>query len=76
MNEQSERGYVSPFSIAVVYAGLGEKDRALAWLEKAYDVRANEMVYINIEPFFGNLRSDPRFQDLLRRIGIPSKVLV
>ncbi len=72
LNEQSERGYVSPFSIAVVYAGLGEKDRTLAWLEKAYEVRANEMVYIKTELIFDNLRSDPRFQDLLRRIGIPS----
>ena len=70
MNYQSE-GMVSPFSIAVVYAGLGEKDQTLAWLEKAYEVRANEMVYIKMEPLFDNLRSDQRFQDLLRRIGIP-----
>ncbi|MCZ6751940.1 MAG: protein kinase [Acidobacteria bacterium] len=71
LNEQSERGYVSPFSIAVVYAGLGEKDRTLTWLEKAYEVRANEMVYIKMKPFFDNIRSDPRYQDLLRRMNFP-----
>ena len=69
MLEQSERKDVFPFSIAIIYAGLGEKDRTIEWLEKAYEAREYALIYIKMEFLFGNLRSDPRFQELMRRMN-------
>jgi len=68
----SKRRYVSAFPIAWVYVGLGNKDRAFEWLEKAYGERACRLVYLNVERAFDPLRSDPRFVDLLRRMKFPS----
>ena len=67
--KSSAERYVSPYHIALVYNGLGEHDEALAWLERAYAQRSPAMVFLKVEPKWNNLRSDPRFQDLLRRIG-------
>jgi DNA-binding winged helix-turn-helix (wHTH) protein/Tfp pilus assembly protein PilF len=58
-----------PYSIAAIYARLGEKDRALEWLERAYRERSFELVGLKVDPRFDNLRRDPRLQDLLRRVG-------
>jgi predicted Zn-dependent protease len=55
--------------IAVIYAALGETDQAINWLEKGYEERFNPGVLLR--PGFDPLRSDPRFQDLVRRIGLP-----
>ena len=63
--------YVSPYSIALIYTGLGDKDNAFQWLEKAYDERSVRLINIAVHPRFASLRSDPRFADLLRRIGLP-----
>jgi TolB-like protein/DNA-binding winged helix-turn-helix (wHTH) protein len=63
---------ISPYSIALVYNGLGERDEALAWLERAYAQRVPGMVFLKVEPKWNNLRSHPRFQDLLRRVGFTS----
>jgi len=68
----SKRRYVSAFPIAWVYIGLGNKDRAFEWLEKAYEERAARLVYLKVERGFDPLRSDKRFDDLLRRIKFPS----
>ena len=68
LREQERKGYVSPFLQAAVYAGLGEHDLAIPLLEKGYEVRANEMVYIKTESFFEPMRDDPRFQALLRKM--------
>jgi TolB-like protein/DNA-binding winged helix-turn-helix (wHTH) protein/Flp pilus assembly protein TadD len=57
-------------SIALIYIGLGDNDRAMAWLNKAYQARFNPSILMR--PVFDPLRSDPRFQDLLHRIGLPS----
>jgi adenylate cyclase len=62
--------YVSSFQIAAIYAGLGEKDQAFAWLEKAYEERADGLVNLKAEQRFDSLRSDPRFTDLARRVGL------
>jgi hypothetical protein len=56
---------------ALVYFGLGEKDQAVAWLQKAYDERDYDLVYFIADPISSSLRSDPRFQKLLRRMGFP-----
>ena len=63
--------YVNPVLIAHVYALSGEKDRALDWLEKAYQEGASLLVYLRVEPLYDPLRDDPRFQDLLRRMNFP-----
>ncbi len=66
----SPRSSVSPFDIAWVYLGLGEKEAALTWMEKAFVERCGPLVYQNVEPALDALRPDRRFQDLLRRIGL------
>jgi tetratricopeptide (TPR) repeat protein len=62
--------YVSTIYFACIYAGLRDKDQTCFWLEKAYQERADGLNYINVEPGFDFLRSDPRFQKLLRRINL------
>jgi serine/threonine protein kinase/tetratricopeptide (TPR) repeat protein len=69
--EQTKQGYVSPLDIAVFYAQLGQRDEAFAWLEKGYDERSTWMAELINHPRFDPLRSDPRFQDLLRRMNFP-----
>ena len=69
LQEVARRRYVSSYEIAAIYAGLGEKDQAFAWLEKAYEERSDWLVDLNVEPRLDSLRSDPRFADLLRRVG-------
>ncbi len=67
---RAKREYVSPHNIALVWLGLGNHQQALAWLEKAYLDRSFSLVTINSWPWFDPLRSDPQFQDLVRRIGL------
>jgi TolB-like protein/Tfp pilus assembly protein PilF len=67
----SKREYVSPFDIAVVYAGLGDRDSTFQLLEEAYQQRVFRIIELTL-PMFDNLRSDARWQDLVRRIGLPS----
>jgi TolB-like protein/thioredoxin-like negative regulator of GroEL len=62
---------VGRYEIALVYAGLGEKDDAFAWLEKSFAVRDKGLTYLKIDPCLDPLRSDSRFQDLVRRVGLP-----
>ncbi len=71
LKQLSEQGYVPATSVALIYAGLGEKDQAFAWLDKGYEQRAFQMQWLKIEPRWDNLRSDSRFEDLMRRIGFP-----
>jgi tetratricopeptide (TPR) repeat protein len=61
--------YVSAYSFAEAHTGLGEKDRALEWLEKAYEENSGQMVYLKLQPGMDPLRSDARFHNLLRRMG-------
>ena len=71
LKKMAQQKYIQPWSIALIYAGLGEKDQALAWLEKAYEDRSSYMVYLKVEPMLDSLRSDSRFGDLLRRMELP-----
>jgi tetratricopeptide (TPR) repeat protein len=71
LNERAKRSYVSPGAVADLYFLLGDKDRAFVLLEKALDERDNMMVLLKVEPMFDPLRSDPRFTNVLRRIGFP-----
>ena len=63
--------YIPPMYFVILYAGLGEKEKALAWLEKAFEERSDLLTWVNVEPMMDDVRSDPRFQDLIRRIGLP-----
>jgi len=63
--------YIKPTTIPRIYARLGDKERAFEWLEKAYAERDGELVELRTEPGYDPLRSDPRFADLLRRVGLP-----
>jgi TolB-like protein/DNA-binding winged helix-turn-helix (wHTH) protein/Tfp pilus assembly protein PilF len=62
-----------PVLYSTAYVGMGRHDEALAWLEKAYRDRSHILVPLKVEPLFDPLRSDPRFQDLLRRVGLGGK---
>ncbi len=66
----AERRYISPYSIAVIYVGLGDKEQAFAWLDRAYEERDNWLIYLKVEPRLDPLRSDARFADFLRRVGL------
>jgi len=66
-----QRRDVSPRLVAVIYARLGDKDQAFNWLEKAYEEHDALLPFLNVNPMFQPLHSDSRFQDLLRRIGLP-----
>ena len=69
LKKASKKGYVSPKYFALTYLQLGEKDRAFEWLEKSYQERGEVLLYLKVDPRFDPLRSDPRFADLLRRVG-------
>src|SRR6266446_5918160 len=72
LERKSKSGYVSPYIMATVYAGLGEKDKAFEFLERAYQERSLDVSwFLKADLRIDNLRSDPRFQDLVRRVGYP-----
>jgi serine/threonine-protein kinase len=71
LDEMSGRRYVSPHHLATVCMGLGKKDQAIAWLERAYQERSLWLISITTDFRFDGLRSDPRFQALLKKIGLP-----
>jgi adenylate cyclase len=72
LRAMAEKRYVSAFLVADVYVGLGEEDKAFEWLEKAYEERSGRLVYLGVERAFDPLRSDPRFQSLVKRIRLPA----
>ena len=61
---------VGTYEVALIYAGLGDKDEAFAWLERSYKVRDKGLTYLKLDPGMDPLRSDPRFQRLLHRVGL------
>jgi TolB-like protein/DNA-binding winged helix-turn-helix (wHTH) protein/Tfp pilus assembly protein PilF len=71
LNQMAREKYVTPYGVALVYAGLGDKDQAFAWLNKAVAGRSHWLVWLNRDPRFDRLRSDPRFDDLKKRVGLP-----
>lgn len=71
LEERAKRSYISPTIVAFIYGALGEKDKAFAMLEKAYVGRDFILVLLNADPAFDSLRSDHRFRDLARRVGLP-----
>ncbi len=71
LKKLSKQRYVPAVYLAAVYTGLGDKDRAFEWLEKAVDERSDQLINLNVEPMADSLRSDPRYKELIHRIGLP-----
>jgi TolB-like protein/Flp pilus assembly protein TadD len=71
LTTQAKRRHVSPYGLATIYAGLGERDQALHWLEKAYRERDDGLGNLRIDPSWATLRADPRFQHLQQRMKFP-----
>ena len=70
LEERSKKGYVSSFWVAFIYLGLEETDKVFEWLEKAYKERDSNLIYITVPPPFDPLRSDPRYKQLLKKMGL------
>ncbi len=70
LRREAKQHYVSPFHLAAVYVGLGENDHAFEMLRQAYEEHSEFLIFVNVTPIFDRVRSDPRFQDLLRRVGL------
>ena len=70
--EKSQEEYIGPFWIAVLYAGLGEHDQTLTWLEKSLEQRDGILVYLDVIPIFEYYHSDPRFINILTQMGLRS----
>jgi TolB-like protein/DNA-binding winged helix-turn-helix (wHTH) protein len=70
LQQMSKRRYVSAFDMAVVFAGIGDSDNTFQWLEKAYAGRESQMAFLNVTRRLDSVRSDPRFADLLHRMGL------
>jgi|SRR6267378_3700562 len=69
--EAAKDSCVSPMVFAGLHAALGNKDEAFAWLDKAYSERSSKLLDLKLDPDFDSLRGDPRYTDLVRRIGLP-----
>jgi tetratricopeptide (TPR) repeat protein len=66
----SKTRYVAPYDVALVHAGLGDKTRSLEWLQKAFDDRSAFLIWVNVDPRFESLHAEPRYRDLIRRMGL------
>jgi tetratricopeptide (TPR) repeat protein len=69
LKELSKQKYIPPHSVALIYIGLKEKDQAFIWLDRAYNDKGWYLAYLKVDPMLDDLRSDPRFQDLLRSLS-------
>jgi serine/threonine protein kinase/tetratricopeptide (TPR) repeat protein len=74
LTELATHRYVAPYFFAGIHVGLGENDRAIEYLEKSYEEHSHWLIYLHIDPSMDGLRDNPRFQDLLRRVGLPARM--
>ena len=72
LQDPSIHAYVAPYNIAVIYACLEERDEALARLNRAYRERSYLLTYLTVDERLDKLHSDPRFDELVRRVGLPA----
>lgn len=70
LKQLAKQKYVSADAIAFIYLGLGENDQAFAWLERAIAEHSPMLFWLRVEPLYNNLRSDPRFAVLLKKMGL------
>ena len=66
----NNNGKIDPMTVADAYAGMKDREQTIAWLEKAYTQHSPELVTLKVDPRFDDVRGEPRFQDLLRRVGL------
>jgi tetratricopeptide (TPR) repeat protein len=71
LKQQAKQRRVIPYAIAVIYAGLDNRDETFRWLQTAYEERSPGLTWVKVEPMLDNVRSDPRYGDLVRRMGLP-----
>jgi len=71
LTKLAKQKYVAPYFFAGIHIGLGDDDRAIEYLEKSYEEHSHWLIYLHIDPSMDGLRSNPRFQDLLRHVGLP-----
>jgi eukaryotic-like serine/threonine-protein kinase len=71
LTKLTKQKYIAPYFFAGMHIGLGEDERAIEYLEKSYEEHSHWLIYLHIDPGMDGLRSNPRFQDLLRRVGLP-----
>jgi tetratricopeptide (TPR) repeat protein len=71
LKQESARRYVNLYELALIYVGLDERDQAFQMLDNALRERSDQMIYLNADPRLDPIRTDPRFADLVRRVGIP-----
>jgi serine/threonine protein kinase/tetratricopeptide (TPR) repeat protein len=76
LTKLTKQKYVAPYFFAGIYVGLGQNDRAMEYLEKCYEEHSHWLIYLHIDPSMDGLRSSPRFQDLLRRVGLPLRRVI
>src|SRR3981081_445528 len=72
LTELAKKKYVAPYFLAGIHVGLGESERAIEYLEKSYEEHSHWLIYLHLDPSMDGLRDNPRFQDLLQRIGLPA----
>jgi Flp pilus assembly protein TadD len=70
LKRRKRAGYVPAASFLIVYVGLSENEQAFAWLDEAYQERSNILQFVKVHPLMDPLRKDPRFEYLVRRIGL------
>jgi hypothetical protein len=73
LRAQSKQRYVPALYFGAIYTGLGDPDAGMSWIEKAYRERCDYLIYLNVDPMADALRSSPRFQAILQKIGIDNR---
>ena len=71
LKELSKHRHVSPYSFAIVYAGLNDRDQAFEWLQRAYDQRSSYLVLLKVDTYWIPLSDDPRLKAMLKRMNLP-----
>ncbi len=70
LEQESKERYVAPYWMAIAYAGIGNVEQEFLWLEKAYEKRDGSVIFLKVEPIFDKVKSDPRFPELLKKLGL------